>query len=355
MKEIKNIGIAGEGKMGTSLFLYLLGYDFRLVWLCSGTGGKDKAMKLAGKKMNILRQSGVMTAQEYALKSGQINITDNPADLKDCDLIIEAIPEDIDLKNTLLRLLDSFINPKCLFTTNSSSIAPSRLDIPDLRKERFAGMHFFFPVNLKKTVELIAGPDTSMGTVMMLGRFLTTIDKNIFHQEEKNAFVLNRLFLDFQAEAYNICREGKMNYRQIDRLVKERFFPSGVFELFDHVGLDVMLASIINYTDKESDKRFYGPLIARLEELIRNNRLGLKTRNGFYEYDRQVMGHNEDPDYVILPNTITEEAERRLKAKFEGSVKKVLDTGGISTADLNEALKDYLGADHDLIGKQMFE
>lgn len=341
--------------MGTSLFLYLLGYDFRLVWLCSDNGGKEKALKLAGKKLNILRQSGVMTAQEYVLKSGQINITDNPADLRDSDLIIEAIPEDIDLKINLFNLLNRVVNSECLFTTNSSSIVPSRLGIPDLRKERFAGMHFFFPVNLKKTVELIAGSDTSPETVTILGSFLTIIDKTIFQQDEKNAFVLNRLFLDFQAEAYNICHEGRMDYRQIDGLVKERFFPTGVFEFFDHVGNDVMLASIRNYTDKAPDRRLYGPLIARLEELVRNNNLGLKTRKGFYDYNQPIIVENDDHNYESLSNALTDEAEKRLKAKFKQSVKNVLDACRISQADLNEAVIDYLGADHDFIGKQMFE
>jgi 3-hydroxyacyl-CoA dehydrogenase len=351
LKEIRHIGIAGEGKMGSSLFFCLLGYDSRLSWLCSAGGGKEKALKQFGKKMNILLRTGVMTEQEYKLKTERITVTDDPADLKDCDLLIEAIPEDIALKRAFFGLLDEVINPGCLFTTNSSSIVPSNLVPTEKRKDRFAGMHFFFPVSMKKTVELITGPSTSPETIRVLSRFLESIDKNVFYQDENNAFILNRLFLDFQAEAYNICLERKLSYRQVDRLVKERFFPAGVFEFFDHVGIDVMLASIRSYSENALNISFYAPLIEKMEELVGQNSLGIKTRKGFYEYCQPGAGNITDGNLEELPLSLSKTVEKRLKDHFERSVKTFLDSGSVTPGELAEAVKDYLGIDHDLIGQ----
>jgi 3-hydroxybutyryl-CoA dehydrogenase len=352
LKEIRHIGIAGEGKMGSSLFLYLLGYDFRLSWLCSSGGGKEKAMKQAGKKLNVLLRSGVMTEQEYIFKTEGNTITDDPGDLKDCDLLIEAIPEDIAMKCAFFSLVDEIINPGCLFTTNSSSIVPSKLIPSEKRKETFAGMHFFFPVNMKKTVELVAGPETSPETISALSLFLTSIEKKAFYQDEKNAFILNRLFLDFQAEAYQICHEGKLTYRQVDSLVKERFFPAGVFEFFDHVGIDVMLASIRAYSENTRDKCYYAPLIEKMEELEKKNNLGLKTRRGFYEYCQPGSGNTAAGDPENLPESLLMAVERRLRDQIEGSVKRVLDSGAVISGELAEAVKDYLGIDDDLTSLQ---
>jgi 3-hydroxyacyl-CoA dehydrogenase len=350
LKEIRHIGIAGEGKMGSSLFLYLLGFDFRLSWLCSAGGGKEKALKQAGKKLKILLISGVITEKEYGLKSEGTVVTDDPLDLKDCDLLIEAIPEDIAMKNAFFRLADEVINPGCIFTSNSSSIIPSRLVPSEKRKDRFAGMHFFFPVNIKKTVELVASPATSPETTSSLSLFLKSIDKNFFIQDEKNAFLLNRLFLDLQAEAYNLCFEGKLTYRQLDSLVKERFFPAGVFEFFDHVGIDVMLSSIRAYSENAGDKNFYAPLIEKMEELEKNNNLGLKTRKGFYEYCQPPGGTIAEGDLIEMPASLVKTVEMRLRDQFKASVKKVVDSGDITQAELAEAVKDYLGIDDDLTG-----
>lgn len=348
MKKIKHIGIVGEGKMGSSIFLFLLGYDFRLTWLCSGSMGKEKAAKQAAKKINILLKSGILTDAAFRKKNEETKITETPGDLADCDLVIEAISEDLETKKEFFRNLDLMVGRKCIFTTNSSSINPSMLIPSESRQERFAGMHFFFPVNLKNTVELIQGPDTSEETVGILKDFLRLIHKNIFMQDEKHAFILNRLLLDFQAEAFNICKDGDISYRQMDDLVKERFFPAGVFEFFDHVGIDVMLASIRNYIKNEPDKSLYLPIVARMKELIKNNELGLKTRKGFYDYELQGRPCDDDEMQNILPAGRLGEIEKRLRQRLEGAYRSVLATGCVSAEIFDEAVKDYLGTDQCL-------
>lgn len=342
---IQRIGIIGEGKMGTSLFLYLTGFDFRLRWLCHSDTGKERAQKSFNKKLKVQLQSGVMTDQEYAAKLDGALITTESGDLADCDLIIEAISEDITQKRALFHLLCGSVNPACIFTTNSSSILPSQLIPAEKRKDKMAGMHFFFPVALKKTVELITTEHTSEKTKQALQNFLQSIDKDIFLQEETNAFILNRLFLDFQAGAYEIVMEGKLSYQEMDTLVKEKFFPAGVFEFFDHVGIDVMLASVRAYTQNSENKRFYSPLIGKMEELVSQNKLGIKTKQGFYDYlvkaDHTISGEgnaNQTDGYLQY-------VERKLRDHFVHSFRAVMDTGIISGEKLSAMVADYTGTD----------
>jgi 3-hydroxybutyryl-CoA dehydrogenase len=344
---IKKIGVVGEGKMGSSIFLYLNGFDFRLTWLCSSESATENARKTFLKKMRLQFQSGVMTEPEYALKSESTIITNSVDDLKDCDLIIEAINEDINAKRMLFESLHKAINPACIFTTNSSSFLPSQL-IPSVEWGRnAAGLHFFFPVNMKSTVELITGSLTSGETGESLNRFLVKINKRPFQQDEPNAFILNRLLLDFQAQAFNVLQEGKLSVKEIDELVKQRFFPIGVFEFFDHVGIDIMLSSIRSYTYNSNNREFFAPLLQRLEELVKLNRLGIKTRHGFYDYS-SPQELSSTPSYQAIDlREYENNVADRLWDHYIRSVFSIIDSGICTREELAFYVKDYLGMDTD--------
>jgi 3-hydroxybutyryl-CoA dehydrogenase len=348
MDQLNNIGIVGEGKMGSSIFFYLLGFDFKLRWLCSSKEGKAQAVKSFEKKLKTLGKCGVMNETESAFMIEKTVITVDPADLKDCDLVIEAVTEGLETKRGIFNLLDETVKPACILASNSSSIRPSELIPSERREDKVAGMHFFFPVNLKKSVELICGKKTSEQTKSALQKFLQAIDKNAFLQEEENAFILNRLLLDVQAGAYLISLEGKLSYRQIDKLVKDRLFPVGIFDFFDHVGIDVMLASIRSYTRNSEKQALYSPLISKMEELVQAGRLGLKTRAGFYDYCQP--GSSDRPEEIEeLPGEdYLEAATCRLRKYFMDSVSAVMNSGSVLKDELSEAVRDYLGMEEEL-------
>jgi 3-hydroxyacyl-CoA dehydrogenase len=347
LKEIKNIGIAGEGKMGRSIFFFLDGFDFRLAWLVSSEAEKEKAQKLITRKTKILLQSGILTEAEYASKIDKTTVTASSGDLKDCDLIIEAITEDIGLKRGLFESLDKALNANCIFTTNSSSIPPSQLMPSENRKDRFCGLHFFFPVPMKNMVELIINSSISSEIKESLHQFLLQINKTPFHQDETDAFILNRLFLDFQAGAYHVFLEGRLSYEEIDDLVRLHFFPVGVFEFFDHVGIDIMLSSFKAYTKDSGNKAFYAPMIEKMEELVKLNRLGIKTKQGFYDY----MPHDEKVVRATDTSEGTSDYKRMVTERmwdyYIKSVTAVIEKGLISREDLAYAIKDYMGMDTD--------
>ena len=344
MCEIRKISVIGEGKMGSSIFLYLNGFDFLLTWLCSSEAEKEKAQKIFDKKTKFLFQSGAITEAEFALKSETTKITALIDDMKDCDLVIEAIWEDVGVKKTFFGSIDKVVNSDCIFTTNSSSILPSLLIPSESRKDKFAGLHFFFPVPLKNVVELIPCNSTSLKTIEALDQFLKKIKKKTLLQDEAHAFILNCLFLDFQAGAYRIFHEGRLSYKEIDDLVKQYFFPIGVFEFFDQVGNDIMLSSISNYVAKLHDKEFYAPILIKLKELVGSGRLGVKTKRGFYNYPPDVSDTGNDfheREFEDYKHSATE----RLKGYYKQSVLSVIELKLCSCEELAEAVKDYMGMD----------
>jgi 3-hydroxybutyryl-CoA dehydrogenase len=345
VKKIENIGVIGEGKMGSSIFLYLNSFDFKLTWICSSAQEAEKARKTFVKKTRFLFQSGILTEAQYNSKSEKTTISCSHSDLSECDLIIEAITENADTKRLLFSSLDRVVNSECIFTSNSSSIIPSQMALSELRSQKMAGLHFFFPVPYKKTVELIISSSTSLQTQKTLNQFLLTIDKKPFTQSEGDAFVLNRLLLDYQAVAFQIADEGKLSYREIDLLVKQYLFPVGVFEFFDHVGIDIMLSSIKSYTLNSGNLKFYSPLLLKLEEMVRLNHLGIKERKGFYDYPFQEEIESSDSDG--LPADYEKNVIGRLKENYLRSVASLIDSGISTREDLTFYLKDYLGIDSD--------
>ena len=241
--------------------------------------------------------------------------------------------------------LDQIVKTNCIFTTNSSSILPSKLFPSEGRKDKTVGLHFFFPVQLKKFVELITTVQTSSLIKEKLHHFLEEIQKIPLNQDENHSFILNRLFLDFQAGAYQIYEEGRLSYKEIDDLVKEHLFPFGVFEFFDHVGIDVMLASVRAYTDDALNQDFYAPLVAKMEELTRLKHLGIKSKQGFYDYSAPIKNQSRIIIKEGFPEPYHRQVTERLRNYFLNSVKSVLESGFIAADELAEAIKDYTGMD----------
>jgi 3-hydroxybutyryl-CoA dehydrogenase len=347
VKQIHKIGVVGEGKMGSSIFLYLNGFDFTLTWLCNGEAERDSAFKTFRKKTKFLYQSGILSEEQYISKTEKTVVTNSVEELKDCDLIIEAITENVDSKKNLFAALEKNVNPECIFTSNSSSILPSQFGLTGPRKEKFAGLHFFFPVAMKKSVELVPSSKTSVSTLDSLRDFLLLINKTPFLQNESNAFVLNRLLLDFQAGAYQIILEGKLSVREIDDLVKKYLFPIGVFEFFDHVGIDVMLSSVRSYTKNTDNYWFYAPLINKMEELVRQNQLGIKNKIGFYDYSQPDESSSTNPDTDNDPDGYKKMVVERLWGYYIRSVESFIKSGVCTKEELSIHIKDYLGTDND--------
>jgi 3-hydroxyacyl-CoA dehydrogenase len=158
--------------------------------------------------------------------------------------------------------------------------------------------------------------------------------------KEKDSFILNRIFLDFQNEAFLLVYEKKASLQQIDRLVREHFFPTGVFEFFDSVGLDVMLASVKNYSKNDPGQERYHPLILQLQELVSKGRLGMKTKGGFYgESISSDPGHPENDADIVA----------KLHASYAHAFRRFCHSSGIPPAELKSAMDEYFGVETPVV------
>ncbi len=333
---IKKVGILGEGKMGTSIFNLLLDYDLELVWACSQEADIDKISRQITKRIKRSFEAGIIDRQRFD-NLMQTPVTRNPGELHACDLVIEAVPEILELKKNLFEQLDKIVNPAAIFTSNSSSINPSEIAPHGPRAEKFAGLHFFYPVPLKNIVELTISPETSDQTRYVLEAFLDTIHRRSITLVEKNSFILNKLFLDFQNEAFLIVQAGNCNLEQMDQLVKKHLFPFGVFDFCDHVGIDTMLASVLNYTRDYPHKEYFSPFIASLQSLVTEARLGIKSQEGFYKYPKAEIPGDPPPGY--------EGIVEHLRQTWLSSSKRFTALAHLPIDDMNWAIKEYFGTD----------
>ncbi len=334
---IKKVGIIGEGKMGTSIFFYLLDFQFELVWFCSQDADTEKLTRQFGRRIRRLFDSGSIDQARYD-ELIQTSITTDIDKLQDCDLIIEAIPEDIAEKKKLFYQLDKIVNPEAIFTSNSSSINPSCMMPKTAGNRQFAGIHFFYPVPLKDIAEVTLASSTTALTCTIIESFLNAIHRRYIILDEQNSFILNKIFLDFQNEAFLIVHKGTCTYYQMDQLVKKNFFPFGVFDFCDSVGLDTMLASIQNYSRDYPDKSNYALFISRLTDLVAAGKSGVKTLQGFYSYPMEDIT-GKDPEHAL-------EITEHLRQTWLSSCERFTALSSVPTDRMNHAIKEYFGIEH---------
>jgi len=288
-KAFNKIGILGSGRMGESIFYHLNDSDYYLVWIFRKPDLRDKANEKLKKKLRRMHKAGAFDAQEYKEKIESTLITSDMAELNSCDLIIETIVENADIKAALFMELDRTVKKDCVFVSNSSSIKPARICPDSERRERFAGLHFFFPVRFNQSVEIMGTDACSSQTIDSLKKFTQEIGKKAFVLPEKGAFILNKVFIYTQAQAFWAYRDKILSFKEIDDLIKKHIFTMGTFEFLDHVGLDVILSAAKNYLEDMEYKDFIHITIEEVQKVVDRGNLGVKTGKGFYSYNKDEL------------------------------------------------------------------
>lgn len=324
------IGIIGEGKMGTNLFQYLLSFGFPLRWITSSEADHEKIRNNVQKKLQRSADAGIMSGEEFRFLKEHITISTHLSDLSSCKLILEAIPENLQLKRDILRKAASCAGSDCILATNSSSITPSELVTSGMRKEQLIGLHFFYPVALKNIVEIMFSAETSPETIGFAADFLNLIKRDYILLDEMNGFILNRIFLEFQNDAFLLVHDGRTTVAGIDGIIREYFFPFGAFDFMESVGIPTMLASVLNYTRNYPDKERYRELIETLGSLS-------QSRSGFYSPE-----FSNTPDKHPLPQ---KEIVGTLRISLKHAIRHFSNESGIRFRDLEPALNEYFGVD----------
>ncbi len=345
-KSFTKIGIVGSGRMGEDIFYHLRDFDYSLAWLFRKQELAEKGVDKFSKRMTRLHKAGALDDKTYHFRVANTIITTRLEDLCDCDLIIETIVEDAAIKSDLFHKLDQVANNNCIFVSNSSSIKPSRIYPDSERRDRFAGLHFFFPVRFNKSVEIIKTGHCSSQTLDSLKQFTQAIGKTAFVLPEEGAFILNKAFIHTQAQAFWALRENILSLREIDALIKKHMFTMGTFEFLDHVGLDVILSSAKNYLQDMEHKEFIWVTIEEVQKVVDQGHLGVKTGKGFYSYSKE-MGGDEPVPLKQMRGEDRKQYEEDLINKmiclYINLAYDSVDKGYCTEPEIEAALKEFKG------------
>jgi 3-hydroxybutyryl-CoA dehydrogenase len=281
--QIKTVGVLGCGLMGAGIAQVCAASGYKTIvrevedaFLKKGLGRIDKF--LAGGV-----EKGKLTAEEKDTTLGNLSGTTRLDDLKDCDLIIEAIIENVEEKAKAYAILDGVVGEHAIFCSNTSSLCITELAAKTTRPDRFAGLHFFNPVPLMKLVEVIRGLTTSDDTYRQVFAFAQSLGKEPITAPDKPGFIVNRLLVPYLLDAIRSYEHGLGTIEDIDKGMKlGTGYPMGPFTLLDFVGLDTTYY-IANIMFEEYREPAYAPP-PLLKRMVLAGWLGKKSGRGFYKY-----------------------------------------------------------------------
>ncbi len=286
--EIKKVAVLGAGQMGLSIAqiaaqvaeceVYL--YDIKKDAL-------KNAIVTIKRNLQTCVDKGKMTAAEFNKVTAKIHpVFDLEAAVKVAELIIEAVPENLEIKKAVLSQTDRTSKPEAFIVSNTSSISISELASSTKRPEKFAGMHFFNPAQVIKLVEVVRGEKTSDETVEVIVSAAKKMGKDpVIIRKDSSGFVVNRIIILALNEAASLVWEGVASPEEVDKAIKLGLnWPMGPLALIDFIGVDTVL-SICEVLQKNLGPKYSPcPILATM---VKKGTLGCKTGKGFYDWTSQ--------------------------------------------------------------------
>jgi len=282
--EIKNITVLGSGIMGHGIAQVSAMAGYNVVLRDIEQQFLDKAMgKIKWSLDKLVSKEKISEEQRDEIFSRIIPIVDLNDAVRHSDLVIEAVPEIMDLKKKVYAELDKVANDRIIFASNTSTLPITEIADTISRPEKFIGIHFFNPPQLMKLVEVIPGQKTSDDVTNLTINFVKSVNKTpVTCRKDVPGFIVNRLFIPLVHEACYVMERQKIQQMEIDSAVKFRLgFPMGIFELADFTGLDVIHKATVEMHMR--DKKVILPHTS-IEQLFNEKKLGQKSGEGFYKY-----------------------------------------------------------------------
>ena len=285
--EIRKVGVLGCGLMGSGIaqVAATAGVEVSVLeveqkYLDKGFAGIEKSLSKFAERPP---EKGGITGQQKKEILSRLKGTTKPADLADCDIVIEAIIENLAQKREMFAGLDSIVKKEAIFGSNTSSISITELMTATKRPDRFIGLHFFNPVPLMKLVEVVRTILTSDDTFNTAFEFAKSLGKEPVACRDNSGFIVNRLLVPYLLDAIRAYEEGVGSIEDIDTSMKLGCgYPMGPFTLLDFVGLDTTYYITHVMYDEFKERRFASPPL--LKRLVMAGWYGRKSGKGFYDY-----------------------------------------------------------------------
>ena len=285
--EIKKVGVLGCGLMGSGIAQVCATAGFEVTvleveqkYLDTGFAGIEKSLqKFAERPV----EKGGITPQKKDEIRARLKGTTKKENLADCDIVIEAIIENVEEKKKMYASLDGIVKKDAIFASNTSSISITELLTAVRRPERFIGLHFFNPVPLMKLVEVVKTIATSPDVYDTAYDFAKKLGKVPVRTSDKTGFIVNRLLVPYLLDAIRAYEEGVGTIEDIDKAMKLGCgYPMGPFTLLDFVGLDTTYYITHVMYDEFKERRFASPPL--LKRMVMAGWYGRKSGRGFYDY-----------------------------------------------------------------------
>lgn len=283
---IRTVGIVGAGAMGSGIANLAALSQYNVMLVDVEQRFLDNGLTRINKFMEKSVQKGKITEEQKAATLARIKTTTQISDLKETDIVIEAVIENLEVKKEVFQKLDEILPEDVIIATNTSSMSITEIASATKRPELVAGMHFFNPAQLMKLVEVVKGFHTNDETVERLKAFSESLGKvPVVVKKDTPGFIVNRIMVPQFIEAIKLLEEGVASPEDIDKAVTLGLnYPMGPFTLQDYAGVDIGYYVMEYMADEFNDTRFAPPML--LKQMVRAGTVGKKSGAGFYHYDK---------------------------------------------------------------------
>jgi 3-hydroxybutyryl-CoA dehydrogenase len=281
--EIKKVGVCGLGLMGHGIAQVAAQAGYSVVAREVDDERIQKGIGKIEKQLGRSVEKGKLEQSAADEIRGRIQTTTGTDGFEDCDLVIEAITENLDLKLELWRELDRIVKEDAVFATNTSSLSVIDQAAATNRPNKFIGLHFFNPAQVMPLLEVVQTVTTDDDSLQTGFQFGESLKKTVVHAKDKTGFIVNRLLVPYMLDAIRAYEEGVGTIEQIDVAMKAGAnHPMGPFTLLDFVGLDTTKSIADIMFDEYRERRFAAP--PTLRKMVSAGWYGRKSGRGFYDY-----------------------------------------------------------------------